>query len=54
MTPLPGVFDALGVFDRAETQRERVRFWLEALRATVDYEQFVVTMRGLRRSNQGK
>ena len=33
MTPLPVVFDALGVFDRAETQRERVRVWLEALRA---------------------
>ena len=29
-------------------------FLLEALRATVDYEQFVVTMRGLKRSNQGK
>ena len=34
MTPLPVLFDALGVFDRAEAQRERVRFWLDALRAT--------------------
>ena len=37
----------------ASHRRGRHVTW-QALRATVDYEQFVVTMRGLKRSSSGK